>query len=71
MSSRTNYFVCTLGEAADSKIASSNRFSTVNDFLEVQAKTFPDRPAVAFANIYKGEIGPDYSIYSKCSRAVS
>ena len=40
------YFTCTLGQAAELKNQQS--VQNVNEFVEAQAKTNPDRPAVGF-----------------------
>lgn len=42
----TNYFVCTLGEAAQDGVA--RPFATVNGLIELQAKDRPNAPAVGF-----------------------
>ena len=43
-----NYFVCTLGQAADLNAKKPHSFKTVNDFLDLQARQYPTRPAVGF-----------------------
>jgi acyl-CoA synthetase (AMP-forming)/AMP-acid ligase II len=43
-----NYFVCTLGQAARINAQSPHVFKTVNDFIDFQARTIPQAPAVAF-----------------------
>ena len=43
-----NYFVCTLGQAAAINNGYSQPFRTINDFIDHQARQFPNRPAVAF-----------------------
>ena len=40
-----NYFVCTLGQANNGY---SQPFKTINDFVDHQARQFPNRPAVGF-----------------------
>ena len=40
-----NYFVCTLGQANNGY---PQPFKTINDFVDHQARQFPNRPAVAF-----------------------
>ncbi|KAI9719116.1 MAG: putative secondary metabolism biosynthetic enzyme [Candelaria pacifica] len=43
----TNYFVCTLGQAAALKQDKHREdFSTINDFIDLQAKSLPHAPAV-------------------------
>lgn len=42
----TNYFVCTLGEAAE--LQSDTSYTTVTDLIEKQANSNPDLPAFAF-----------------------
>lgn len=44
----TNYFVCTLGEAAAHNANDPHRFTTVNDFVDYQSNRIPNLPAVAF-----------------------
>lgn len=46
----TNYFVCTLGEAAARNVGNHppRRFQTVNSLVDIQAEEAPNRPAVAF-----------------------
>lgn len=46
----TNYFVCTLGQAAlrgDTKLD----FATISELISLQARRIPDKPAVGFAGI--------------------
>ena len=45
----TNYFVCTLGEAAQEGI--SRPFSSVNQIVEKQAEDHPDLPAIGFYHV--------------------
>ncbi|KAL2351350.1 hypothetical protein BJ546DRAFT_297995 [Cryomyces antarcticus] len=45
----TNYFVCTLGQAAVLKAEHGHRtFANINDFIDYQAEQVPDQPAVGF-----------------------
>lgn len=44
-----NYFTCTLAEAANIKTRQPVEYTTINEFIDVQAQRFPERPAVAFA----------------------
>ena len=43
-----NYFVCTLGQAAALNAKKPHSFKTVNDFIDLQARQYPTRPAVGF-----------------------
>lgn len=43
-----NYFVCTLGQAATLNANRPHSFQTVNDFIDLQARQYPTRPAVGF-----------------------
>lgn len=43
-----NYFVCTLGQAAEFKTLKQQSWATVNDFIDHQASAHPDDPAVGF-----------------------
>ncbi|KAI9807358.1 MAG: hypothetical protein M1833_000101 [Piccolia ochrophora] len=51
----TNYFVCTLGEAAVFNALNPHPFSTISDFLDHQARTIPQNPAVGFAKPVEDE----------------
>lgn len=44
----TNYFVCTLGQAAQLTNQSQHQFETVSDLIDSQAREFPDVPAIGF-----------------------
>ncbi len=44
----TNYFVCTLGQAASINAQRPHQFSNINEFLDKQAQAIPDAPAVGF-----------------------
>ncbi|KAL8655714.1 MAG: hypothetical protein Q9226_002937, partial [Calogaya cf. arnoldii] len=44
----TNYFVCTLGQAAGINAKSPHGFETITDFLDHQAQIVPKAPAVGF-----------------------
>ncbi|KAL9120345.1 MAG: hypothetical protein Q9187_003101 [Circinaria calcarea] len=48
MASVTNYFVCTLGQAAAINPENLQDFSTVGEFLERQSKEVPTDPALGF-----------------------
>jgi hypothetical protein len=43
-----NYFVCTLGEAAELKNDKSTTYTTVNDLIDRKVCSSPDLPALAF-----------------------
>lgn len=43
-----NYFVCTLGQAASLNAEKPHSFKTINDFVDLQARQYPTRPAVGF-----------------------
>ena len=60
-----NYFVCTLGQAASIKAKNHRPFMQVNDFVDRQARYFPNHPAVGFPTRYpNGEW--DFVIISEC-----
>lgn len=44
----SNYFVCTLGQAAELNARNPHEFKTINEFLDEQNATIADRPAVGF-----------------------
>lgn len=44
----TNYFISTLGEAAEINARTPHRFKTIDQFLDQQSREIPLRPAVAF-----------------------
>ena len=44
----TNYFVCTLGQAALVNAENPHAFKTINDFLDRQDFRVPSQPAVGF-----------------------
>lgn len=44
----TNYFVCTLGEAAVYNAKCPHQFTTVNEFVDHQSTRIPNQPAVVF-----------------------
>ena len=48
MDADLNYFVSTLGQAAELNATNPHKFKTVNDFLALQARDYPDEPAVGF-----------------------
>ena len=60
-----NYFVCTLGEAAELKNEKSTTYTTVNDLVDRRAYLNPDLPALAFP--LPGVDGEEWGsqIYSK------
>ena len=43
-----NYFVCTLGQAAELNAKRPHTFETINQFLDTQDATIPVAPAVGF-----------------------
>ena len=43
-----NYFVCTLGQAAEMNLRRPHTFSTINQFLDQQNDQIPNAPAVGF-----------------------
>ncbi|KAI9844350.1 MAG: putative NRPS-like protein biosynthetic cluster [Sclerophora amabilis] len=53
-----NYFICTLGQAAQINAREPHDFSTVNDFLDRQAQLIPNRPAVGFPKPSLNSDGP-------------
>lgn len=44
----TDYFVCTLGQAAALHKSPPHEYETISDFLDRQARIYPARPAVGF-----------------------
>ena len=48
MDTELNYFVCTLGQAAELKAKNPYEIKTVNDFFALQAYHYPEEPAVGF-----------------------
>lgn len=44
----TNYFICTLGQAALINAQWPHKFSTINEFVDEQARSVPDLPAIGF-----------------------
>lgn len=48
MKPATNYFISTLGEAAECNAQAPHRFKTINQFVDQQSREIPLRPAVAF-----------------------
>jgi hypothetical protein len=42
------YFTCTLGQAAEQNRDRPRDFATVAEFIDVQARVHPDRPAIGF-----------------------
>ena len=68
----TNYFVCTLGQAAVLNAEKPQSFKTINDFIDLQAQQRPLDPAVGFPIPPKDkekekekEKEWDYAIYSE------
>ena len=62
-----NYFVCTLGEAAEINTQNPRSWRTVNDFIDHQAEKFPKRPAVGFpisSHATKKDSGWGFVVYS-------
>ena len=62
-----NYFVCTLGQAAVLNAEKPHSYTTVNDFIDLQARQNPIRPAVGFPAPPKTEETDtkwDYAVYS-------
>jgi hypothetical protein len=46
--SSLNYFICTLGQMAECNSKYPHTFHTVNEFLEAQARLYPEMPAIGF-----------------------
>jgi hypothetical protein len=42
------YFTCTLGQAAEQNRALPRDFGTATEFIDLQARLHPDKPAVGF-----------------------
>lgn len=71
MKPATNYFISTLGEAAECNAQAPHRFKTINQFVDQQAREIPLRPAVAFPVPpiqVGGEWGYDLFTYSDLRR---
>lgn len=63
-----NYFVCTLGQAAALIPDKPHSCTTVNEFIDHQAREHPNRPAVGFPIPPKDKETDkewNYAIYSK------
>lgn len=63
-----NYFVCTLGQAAAFNAEKPHAFKTVNEFVDLQARRHPSRPAVGFPIPPKGRDKDkewEHAVYSK------
>ena len=59
--STPNYFTCTLGEAAPYR----KDFTNINDFIQSQARDYPDLPAVGFCQPGSNASGPwSYEVLS-------
>ncbi len=69
----TNYFVCTLGQAASINAQRPHQFSNINEFLDEQAQAIPDAPAVGFPLPSREGSNPQWSqkIISSCGMAFS
>ena len=65
---RVNYFVCTLGQAAALNTEKPHAFKTINEFIDLQARQYPNRPAVGFPSPLKGKEKDkewNHEVYSK------
>lgn len=60
-----NYFICTLGHAAELKSADDSGYQTVTEFIDFQAGRCPEKPAVGFpVPSHDGAWG--FQLYSAC-----
>ena len=64
----SNYFVCTLGQAAELNEVNPHEYSTVNEFLALQGHALPDEPAVGFPIPKTGDGGNQDWEYEVLSR---
>ena len=66
MDAELNYFVCTLGQAAELNAKNPHDFKTVNDLLALQAHDHPDEPAVGFPlpTTGRNDLQWDYEVLS-------
>lgn len=57
-----NYFISTLGEAAECNAQTPHRFKTINQFLDQQSREIPLRPAVAFPvpHTHRDQVGEEW-----------
>ena len=46
----SNYFVCTLGQAAELNRVNAHQYRTVTEFLDYRKAASPEDPAVGFPN---------------------
>lgn len=63
-----NYFICTLGRAAEFIAEKPHSYKTVNDFIDHQAQQYPSRLAVGFpipSRDPKADKEWNYAVYSK------
>ena len=59
----TNYFTCTLGEAAEYNARKPSEFTTINKLIDIQSSTFPDHLAVGFP-VPRGNASWKHEIFS-------
>lgn len=63
----TNYFVCTLGQAAELNTPEAKSQSTINDFFDEQCRKTPSLPAAGFPIPSKDKDNWSHYIFSKCA----
>ena len=61
----TNYFVCTLGQAAGLGAKRLDSYGTINDFFDHQCKQSPHAPAAGFPAPSKDGGEWTYQMFSK------
>jgi hypothetical protein len=62
----TNYFVCTLGQAALLNAKSTHKFSTIDEFIDLQARRVPGLPAIGFLIPYPEEANEEWDEIVLC-----
>ena len=65
---QVNYFICTLGQAAEFMAEKPRSYKTVNEFIDHQARQYPSRPALGFPippRDQKADKEWNYAVYSK------
>ena len=60
-----NYFVCTLGQAAELNATNPHSYKTITEFLEEKNATVPDDPAVGFPIVTYAQEQWDYEVLCK------
>ena len=60
-----NYFVCTLGQAAEGGLSKNKPYNTINEFLDHLAHLHPKKPAVAFPSFDPPDLAWGHAFLSK------